>query len=282
MIWLFPSYLQNNPGIDLPASVLLSKDQISSYISNPFFSDPFHAISPINHLKYVSRHEAVKVLAHDAGVGDMCESTLSIQYHSTDDIPAGHPVLRASAALNWDENRCVSGTMDLSTEYLQTEKHICIITFCFTKGTQIVQSNDLTKPIERIKPGDRILSFNQNTLKVEDDIVKQIDSVRHSDIVHITFNDLTVNENTSDHPYYVKNKGWCSYKPSLTLQKYNLQAGQLRIGDTCLKFEDNRLTEVQVKSITEDPGEVMAYNITRLGKNKSYFANGILVWNEDN
>jgi hypothetical protein len=93
---------------------------------------------------------------------------------------------------------------------------------------------------------------------------------------------MTVNENTSDHPYYVKNKGWCSYKPSLTLRKYNLKAGQLRIGDTCLKFKDSQLNEVRVKSIIENPGEVMTYNISRLGKNRSYFANGILVWNEDN
>lgn len=119
-------------------------------------------------------------------------------------------------------------------------------------------------------------------MKVEEDIVRQIDSVKHSDIVNISFNDMTANNNTFDHPYYVKNKGWCSYKPALTLQKYNIQAKQLLIGDTCFKYKDKQLIEVQIKNITEKPGEVMTYNISRLERNKSYFANGILVSNEVN
>jgi len=282
MIWLFPSYLQNNPTVNLPSNILLSKDQISANINNPFFGYAIHKISPINHLNYSSRQEAIKVMAHAAGVNDMCESTLSIQYQNIDNPPIGHPVLTAYGALNWNENRCVSGIMDLTTEYLKVQNHACLITFCFTKGTQIIQNNKLVKSIERIKPGDIILSLNQNTMKIEEDIVKQIDSVKHSDIVHISFTDLTTNDNTSDHPYYVKNKGWCSYKPSLTLQKYKIQTRQLLAGDTCLKYKDNRLIEVQIKNITENSGEVMTYNISRLEKNRTYFANGILVSNENN
>jgi hypothetical protein len=281
MIWLFPSYLQNNPAVNLPSDVLLSKDQIRSNINNPFFGYAIHAIFPINHLNYSSRQEAIKVMAHAAGVNDMCESTLSIQYQNIDNPPIGHPVLTAYGALNWNENKCVSGIMDLATDYLKVENNACLILFCFTRGTNIIQNNNLSKSIEKIKPGDRILSINQNTMKIEEDIVKQIDSVKHSDIVHISFNDLTKNDNTFDHPYYVKNKGWCSYKPTLTLQKYNLQTKQLVIGDTCLKYKDNKLIEVKIKNITENPGEVMTYNINRLERNKTYFANGILVSNEN-
>jgi hypothetical protein len=282
MIWLFPSYLQNNPTVKLPDNVLLSKDQISFNINNPFFGYAIHTISPVEHLNYSSRQEAINVLAHAAGINEMCQSALSIQYQDTDNPPKGHPVLTASAVLNWNENRCVSGMMDLTTDYIKSEENACIITFCFTKGTQIFQGNGLSKSIEKIKPGDRILSFNQNSLLVEDDIVKQIDSVKHSDIVRISFNDRTTNDNTFDHPYYVKNKGWCSYKPSLTFQKYNLKAQQLLPGDTCFKYKDHGLTEVRVDKIVENTGEVMTYNISRLEKNKTYFANGILVSDEIN
>jgi hypothetical protein len=66
-----------------------------------------------------------------------------------------------------------------------------------------------------------------------------------------------------------------------TTQKYNIKAQQLLIGDTCFKYEDKKLTEVRVKSIQENPGEVMTYNISRLEKNKSFFANGILVSDEE-
>jgi hypothetical protein len=244
--------------------------------------DTIHTISPIDHLKYSSRQEAINAMAHAAGVNDMCASTLSIQYQITDNPPLGHPILEASAVLNWDENRCVSGIMDLSTDYLKTDSLACLITFCFTQGTQIIQSINIAKPIEKIKPGDRIISFDLNSMKIKNDIVEQVDSVKHSDIVRISFNDRTTIDNTFDHPYYVKNKGWCSYKPSLTFQKYNLQTKQLLIGDTCLKYKDNRLIEVQINKITETPGEVMTYNISRLKINKTFFANGVLVSNEQN
>lgn len=282
MIWLFPIYLQNNPTVNLPSGTLLSKDQISNNINNPFFGYNIHTISQIDRLKYSSRQEAINAMARAAGVNDMCASSLSIQYQNIDNPPLGHPILEASAVLNWDENRCVSGIMDLSTDYLQTETHVCLITFCFTRGTQIIQDDNHVKPIEKIKPGDKIISLNPNSMKIENDIVEQIDSVKHSDIVRISFNDRTTNDNTYDHPYYVKNKGWCSYKPSLTFQKYHLETKQLLIGDTCLKYKNNELIEVRINKITETSGEVMTYNISRLKVNKTFFANGILVSNEQN
>jgi hypothetical protein len=281
LILLSPAYTQLYPELGLPNNTLLSKDQINGQINNTFFSSPMPIITSVNHLKYSSRQEAIKVMAHAVGVNDMCESTLSFQYQDIDNPPIGHPILTASGALNWNENKCVSGIMDLSTGFFKVENNACMILFCFTNGTKIIQNNKLVKSIENIKPGDRILSLYQNTMKIEEDIVKQIDSVKHSDIVHISFNDLTTNDNTFDHPYYVKNKGWCSYKPSLTLQKYNLQTKQLLIGDTCFKYQDNRLIEVQIKNIIENSGEVMTYNISRLERNKTYFANGILVSNEN-
>ena len=59
-----------------------------------------------------------------------------------------------------------------------------------------------------------------------------------------------------------------------------LNEKQLAIGDTCFKYKNNQLTEVQIKNMTEKAGAVMTYNISRLEKNKTYFANGMLVSDE--
>jgi hypothetical protein len=139
MVWLYPSYLQDNPTITLPSETLLSKDQISNNINNPFFGYPIHTISPIDHLKYASREEAIDSLALAAGVEGMCVNTLSIQYQNKDNPSLGHPILEAYAVLNMNENRCVSGIMDLSTDYIQTKKNACLIQFCFTRGTKIIK-----------------------------------------------------------------------------------------------------------------------------------------------
>jgi hypothetical protein len=112
MIWLTPLYLQNNPDINLPVNALLSKDQISQNVGNPFFATPMNTISPIDHIHYSSRQQAILAMATAAGVNDMCTSNLSIQYMNVDNPPIGHPVLTASATVNQEENKCVSGEMD--------------------------------------------------------------------------------------------------------------------------------------------------------------------------
>jgi len=280
MIWLFPSYLLSNPTINLPSNVLLSSDQIRVNINNHYFGYAIHEISSIDHLNYSTRQGAIRTLAYAGGVNNFCASSLNIQYQSTKDIPAGHPILTASGALNWEENKCIFATMDLASEYLSVKRSYCMISFCFTPGTLIAQKGNQVKSIERIQIDDTILSVDPQTMKVETDIVKQVDSVRHNDIVHISFSDGTLNNNTYDHPYFVKSKGWCSYKPSLTQQKYNIKTKQLLVGDTCFKLKDRKLIEVLINNIKEDIQEVMTYNITRLEKNQTYFANGILVSNE--
>src|SRR5664279_3106667 len=160
MIWLYPSYLQNNPAISLPSNILLSKDQISANISNPFFSDLFHTISSIDRLHYPSRQEALLVLAHAGGVNSMCASTVSIQYQDVPNPPIGHPMLTGGAAISWKNNQCVSGTMDLATDYMEVSRNACMITFCFTEGSDIALDKDHSKSIKKIKTGDRILSLN--------------------------------------------------------------------------------------------------------------------------
>jgi hypothetical protein len=57
---------------------------------------------------------------------------------------------------------------------------------------------------------------------------------------------------------------------------------QLKIGDICIKYHENILTEVKVRSLSENRGDVKTYNISRLKKNTSYFANGILISTEEN
>lgn len=283
LIWLASSYTQQYPALSLPSNSLLSRDQINSQINNSFFSSGIHTISPINQLIYPTKQRAMKAMAQAAGVNNMCPITINLLYPDLTNLPAGHPFLEASGVVNWDEDKCVTGKMDLVTGDVEVDNYGCRpILFCFTRGTKIAQNDLATKSIEKVRIGDTILSVNQETMKIEEDIVKQIDSVNHKDIVHITFSDLTENNNTFDHPYYVKDKGWCSFRPLETLQKYNLKTKQLLIGDICFKCKDNKLIEVQIKNMSESPGEVMTYNISRLQRNKTYFANGILVSNENN
>ena len=151
---------------------------------------------------------------------------------------------------------------------------------CFVQGTQIIMADGKRKNIEDVSVGDKVLSVNLKTMQIEADTVIKIDSPFHDDIVEIKFSDGTINRNTFDHPYYVKDKGWCSYRPDLTNERYGLQAKPLVLGDSFYRFDNGKLSEVVLVGLSEKRGEVKTYNLTGLKRNNNYFANGILVNNE--
>jgi hypothetical protein len=280
----FIIYIASNlyPGLNVPRYVLLSKSQIETVLNGNYFSSKLGKITPVTELRFSTELDAMNALIHAANVDKFCFGSVSFPQRSLGKYTVGHPYFNASGVLNWNDNKCIEGTIDLLTGETYVTEDICFILFCVSKSTAIMQPTGVTKTIDKIKKGDKILSFNMKTMKVEEDIVQKVDSVNHDNMVSIIFDDGTINYNTTDHPYFVKGKGWCSIFPDQTMNKYKIRTSRLQIGDTCFKYTDNKLMEVYVKLITKITEPSMTYNISSLKKNNSYFANGILVSNEKN
>ena len=151
--------------------------------------------------------------------------------------------------------------------------------FCFIAGTQILMGDDTIKNIEDIEVGDIVLSWNEDTNQLQSSKVVKLIQPVHDDIVIIRFNNDVVNENTFDHPYYVKDKGWCSHSPELTKERYDIDTELLEVGDVCYYNDGGELEEVEVSFIREHWGEVQTY-IFELDNNYTFFANGILTHNK--
>jgi hypothetical protein len=282
IIWLSPSTSGLFPSLSLRRDTLLTKEQINTAFSLMAFSSSMNVISSINGLKYHTLTEAMNAVIRGSGVDTLCTGDLYFNAPNLSLAPSGQPYLRATGVLNWNENKCITGVLNLFTGEVKASFNECMIIFCVTKGTLITKNTTSTLPIEKIKTGDTILSVNTNSMKIEKDVVLKIDSVIHKDIVEIRFSDNIKLSSTYDHPFYVKGKGWCSYKPPETSQKYALKTKQLKAGDTCIEYHENILKEVEIKSLSESIGDIKTYNISRLKNNKSYFANGILVSTEEN
>lgn len=279
IIWIDPSTEGLYPSVPAPRSTDLSKEQINKLLDIFAFSSGIHKVTKTDHLKYSSRDEAIQVLQSASGVNDLGSG--EVFYKSPDyNEDSGHPMLRVRVTVDKTENKCLNGVIDLVTGENEISNQPCAINFCFVKGTEVTFSDGSTIPIEKVKIKDEIYSFDIDELKIEKDIVLNIDSVIHSNIIRISFSDSAINYNTSDHPYFVKGKGWSSYKPDETFDKYNIKARQLQVGDICLKVRGSNLIEVKVNAIIEAPGEVMTYNLSKLRNNNNYFANGILVSSE--
>jgi hypothetical protein len=156
---------------------------------------------------------------------------------------------------------------------------------CFVAGTQINMEDGSKKNIEDVKVGDYVQTVNTETMEIENkqvlDLLSQFHTGKGDDFtIKIEFSDGTINQNTNTHPYYVENKGWASYKPELTKEKYNLNVKLLEIGDAVYKKVDNKLIELKIINITEIYEPFQTYNLMNIKDNHNFFANEILVHNK--
>tara|TARA_B100000029_G_scaffold515345_1_gene621887 strand:- start:93 stop:1214 length:1122 start_codon:yes stop_codon:yes gene_type:complete len=156
---------------------------------------------------------------------------------------------------------------------------------CFVAGTTILMSDGTYKNIEDIELGDYVKSWNESTNSLIESVeVVEIHQPIHPDMINVEFEDGTVNKNTYDHPYYVKDKGWSSHKPNLTKDRYEVfkdtEINHLESDDVCYQIEDGKLKELKVLSVVEDDWEdVQTYNFG-LKEYNTYFANNVLVHNK--
>jgi hypothetical protein len=77
---------------------------------------------------------------------------------------------------------------------------------CFIAGTKVITSNGLVT-IERIKVGDMVLSTNADNMETEYKAVLETYVRKTKELVHLYFNGEEI-MTTSDHPFYVVDKGF--------------------------------------------------------------------------
>lgn len=152
---------------------------------------------------------------------------------------------------------------------------------CFVEGTMITKSDNKQIKIEDIVVGDIVKTFNESKEIVENKEVTSIYAGYTNELACIRFSDSTLNYNTISHPYYVKDKGWCSIDNTKKVQaKYNLALNQLKKGDIVFKYERGLLTEIKIESIKIVEKKVKVYNLSGVADNHNFFANRILVHNK--
>jgi RHS repeat-associated protein len=120
---------------------------------------------------------------------------------------------------------------DISTDLTACEKGQC-----FVKGTLIATENGLL-PIEDIKPGDKVWSFNQKTAQNELHQVVKLFRNETESLVLIQLPNETIRA-TPEHPFRVDKRGW-------------VLAKDLRAGDNLLNLAGNQVKITRVELIVQ-------------------------------
>jgi len=138
--------------------------------------------------------------------------------------------------------------------------------FCFTYDTMVTLADGTYQEICKIRPNDKIKTYDVETGKLQNSTVLETVKVLHDNIVRYTFDDNTEIRATDNHPFYIVGDSEVDsdYRP-------------LTIGDVVL---NDGLNKVEVKQIEVDNVQEITYNINRTDNGKNYFANKVLVSDE--
>ena len=141
-----------------------------------------------------------------------------------------------------------------STNQLGSNINSCGSSDCFVAGTKILTEHG-KKNIEDIKVGDRVWSWNESINKQELKKVVQLFRNRKRDMVYITVDGEKITT-TTEHPFYVKGKGW-------------VRAKNLLDTDVLVCYNGN---ELKIESVRVEYAEsaVQTYNFEVEGNHNYY------------
>ena len=137
---------------------------------------------------------------------------------------------------------------------------------CFTYDTMITLADGTYQQICKIRPNDKIKTYDVETGKLQNSKVLETIKILHDNMVTYKFNDNTKIEATDDHPFYIVGDSEVDsdYRP-------------LTIGDVVLNDE---LQEREVVNIEVNNVQKITYNINQTDSGENYFANRVLVSDE--
>jgi hypothetical protein len=137
---------------------------------------------------------------------------------------------------------------------------------CFVAGTPITMADGSTKPIEQVRVGEEVLSWDEKSGALVAGAVEQTMVHPDSDRL-VVVNDHLVT--TAEHPFWVDGR-W-------------VEAAQLAVGDDLLRAEVGHasplLVDAMVTSLEARGGRATTYNFT-VSRFHDYFAGGVLVHNK--
>lgn len=145
---------------------------------------------------------------------------------------------------------------------------------CINDSISVNTSLNTYKNIYDLKVGDIVLSYNQVLKKNELVPILQIETPKHDNMYIVNMENEEQFSMTDDHPIYKSNGVLASVNPKLTKKHYDIDAEELKVGDTLFTLGKKLI----IKEIIRFEGVFGTY--TLLTKHKNFYAEDVLVHSE--
>ena len=130
--------------------------------------------------------------------------------------------------------------------------------------------------IEDVIEGDVIMSYNLTNKKIEESIVSKTKNYILNNLIIVELEGGLKLNSTSDHPYFVINKGWSVYTEKNVVLEHLGVLKRLNVNDKILYYKDGNFKQLKIKKITESKKQKRVFSI-KTKNNKNYFVGGVLV-----
>lgn len=147
---------------------------------------------------------------------------------------------------------------------------------CFPAGTKVAVEGG-EKNIEDVKVGDKVFTFNHNTLAKELQEVKKVRVEENKEIFTLKAGSEVSVQATLDHPFHIKGIGYAAFDVELCGELNDLAVKQLVIGQAPTTFDEE--LEVNITSLGKEEKLATVYNLDEVEGNHNFYVNGLLVHN---
>ena len=150
---------------------------------------------------------------------------------------------------------------------------------CFVAESKVLKKENNSVAISDLMVGDSIIGYDLASKEYTTDVVLEIAKFTHENLVELYFNHDTI-VSTTDHPYYVFDKGWSSFVPRNTEYNYINYSNidQIEVGDLFMLSDKKKVKLLGYSFLNELKD---TYTITKLKHGKTFFINGVLVGVEE-
>lgn len=150
---------------------------------------------------------------------------------------------------------------------------------CFIAGSKVSQQDGNYIFIEDLNIGDSVITYDLKSKSFSTSIILGLASIEHNNLVELYFDHDTI-ISTTDHPFFVFEKGWSSFDTLLTMRNYiNYDnVSQIQTNDFLMSITGEKY-ELKGYSFINQLSKM--YTITKLDKGNTFFLNKILVGTEE-
>lgn len=147
---------------------------------------------------------------------------------------------------------------------------------CFPAGTKVAVEGG-EKNIEDVKVGDKVFTYNHDTLEKELKEVLRVREEQGKEVFKLSTDSEMSVEATLDHPFHVKEIGYAAYDTELCNELNKFTVGKLEVGQfpTIFNEEEN----VTIVSLEKQADLKTVYNLDEVEGNHNFYVNGFLVHN---